>query len=187
MTFDPQPTLHGSLVDLRPLRAEDFPALYGVARDPKVWEQHPSPDRYTYRVYSEFFKEAMASKGALLVRDAKNGRVIGSSRYHGYDADKREVEVGWTFLARSHWGGTYNHEMKQLMLRHAFQSVDRVLFLIGADNARSRKAVENIGGTVVGAKADFDGAERVLYALTADVFANGLGARKTFTAPRPNS
>jgi N-acetyltransferase len=176
--FDLQPTLRGVLVDLRPLRADDFPTLYAVASDPKVWEQHPSPDRYKYAVYTQFFNEAMASKGALLAHDAENGSVIGSSRFHGYDEAKREVEIGWTFLARSHWGGRYNHEMKQLMLRHAFRYVDRVLFVIGTNNARSRKAVENIGATLFGSKTGSDGAERVIYAITRDVFAGGLGARR---------
>jgi RimJ/RimL family protein N-acetyltransferase len=129
-------------------------------------------------VFAQFFNEAMASKGALLAHDAKDGSVIGSSRFHGYDAAKREVEIGWTFLARSHWGGKYNHEMKQLMLRHAFRFVDRVLFVIGTNNARSRKAVENIGATLFGEKTGSDGAERVIYAITSDAFAGGLGARQ---------
>jgi RimJ/RimL family protein N-acetyltransferase len=176
--FDLQPTLRGSLVELRPLRSDDFPTLYVASSDRKIWEQHPSPDRYKYVVFAQYFTEAMASKGALLVRDLKNGSVIGSTRFHGYDAAKREVEIGWTFLARSHWGGIYNHDMKRLMLRHAFRFVDRVVFVIGASNARSRKAVENIGAVLVGDRKGADGAERVVYAIAADAFAAGLGARK---------
>jgi len=49
-----------------------------------------------------------ALPGALLVTDASTGQVIGSSRYFAYRADTREVEIGWTFLARSHWGGRHN-------------------------------------------------------------------------------
>jgi RimJ/RimL family protein N-acetyltransferase len=179
MAFDLQPTLQGSLVALRPLRTDDFPALYVVSKDPKIWEQHPAPDRYKYGVFTKFFEEAIASKGALLAHDVRDGHVIGTSRYHAYDAEKSEIEIGWTFLARSHWGGRYNHEMKQLMLRHAFQFVDRVLFVIGPDNARSRKAVENIGATLAGTR-QADGGERVVYAITADVFAKGLGKQTAF-------
>ena len=68
----------------------------------------------------------MESGGALLAIDRKDGRVIGSSRFHGYDEEKSEIEIGWTFLARSHWGGMYNREMKRLMLDHAFRFVSRV-------------------------------------------------------------
>lgn len=45
MPFELQPTLHGDLVSLRPLRPDDLDALYAVASDPLVWEQHPDRDR----------------------------------------------------------------------------------------------------------------------------------------------
>jgi RimJ/RimL family protein N-acetyltransferase len=146
MTFDLQPTLKGTLFHLRPLRDEDWSDLFAVAADPLIWEQHPEPDRYTEKVFRGFFREAMQSGGALIVIDAQDGRVIGSSRFHAYDPEKSEIEIGWTFLARRYWGGAYNREMKQLMLQHAFQFVRRVNFLVGAQNFRSQKAMEKIGG-----------------------------------------
>ena len=118
MPFDLQPTLKGQLVELRPLRVEDFLALYAVAADPLIWEQHPSPDRYQQPVFRVFFQEALECGGALLAADSQAGQVIGSSRFHGYNESRSEIEIGWTFLARSHWGGSYNGEMKRLMLRH---------------------------------------------------------------------
>ena len=146
MTFDLQPTLKGTLLQLRPLQEEDWSDLFAVAADPLIWEQHPEPDRYTEKVFRGFFREAMESGGALIVIDAQDGRVIGSSRFHAYDPEKSEIEIGWTFLARRYWGGAYNREMKQLMLQHAFQFVRRVNFLVGAQNFRSQKAMEKIGG-----------------------------------------
>ena len=38
--------------------------------------------------------------------------------------------------------GIYNRDMKQLMLRHAFQFVNRVIFLIGVRNLRSQRKVQ---------------------------------------------
>src|SRR5204863_6082489 len=99
MPFDLQPTLRGTLVELRPLRPEDFDALYAVASDPLIWEQHPAKDRYKLDVFQGFFREALASGGALVALDAADGRVIGSSRFYGYDEAKSEIEIGWTFLA----------------------------------------------------------------------------------------
>src|SRR5262245_37862997 len=128
MPFDLQPRLKGELLELRPLSAEDFHDLYAVANDPLIWEQHPNKDRYQEEVFKAFFRDALESRGALLAIDRATGRAIGSSRYHGYDEGKSEIEIGWTFLARSHWGGTYNREMKQLMLRHAFRFVNSVIF-----------------------------------------------------------
>src|SRR3984893_1282199 len=152
MAFDLQPVLKGELLELRPLRLEDFPDLYAVAADPLIWEQHPIRDRYKEEVFEGVFREALESGGALIAIDCHGGQVIGSSRFHGYDEEKSEIEIGWTFLARSHWGGVYNREMKGLMLRHAFQFVDRVVFLIGPQNLRSQRALEKIGGVRVASR-----------------------------------
>jgi RimJ/RimL family protein N-acetyltransferase len=169
MPFDLQPVLRGEILELRPLRSEDFHDLCAVASDPLIWEQHPVKDRYKEEVFREFFREALQSGGALIAIDSKDGQVIGSSRFHGYDQQKSEIEIGWTFLARSHWGGIYNREMKQLMLRHAFQFVKSVVFLIGPQNLRSQKAVEKIGGVRVGSRTDAAGRESVVYQITAPI------------------
>ncbi len=173
MAFDSQPVLKGELLELRPLRAEDFDALFAVACDPLIWEQHPARDRYQEETFRAFFRQSLESGGALVATDTKDGRVIGSSRFHGYDAERSEVEVGWTFLARSYWGGRYNGKMKRLMLRHAFQFVDRVIFLVGPHNYRSQRAVEKIGGVRVGSRPDASGRESVVYQITAAAFGQG--------------
>jgi RimJ/RimL family protein N-acetyltransferase len=171
MPFDLQPTLEGDLLELRPLRPDDFDALYAVASDPLIWEQHPCKDRCREPVFKDFFRDALKSGGALVAVDSKNGQVIGSSRFYGYSAEKSEVEIGWTFLARSHWGGVYNGEMKRLMLEHAFRFVDSVIFLVGPQNFRSQRAVEKIGGVRVGSRPDATGRESVVYQITASAFA----------------
>ena len=146
MTFDRQPTLTGELLRLRPLTPEDHDPLFAVAGDPLLWAQHPKNDRYKPDVFRNLFDDALASGGALVAIDNTDDRVIGSSRYHGYDPDASEIEIGWSYLARSHWGGVFNGEMKQLMLDHAFQYVDHVVFWIGPENWRSQRAIEKIGG-----------------------------------------
>jgi RimJ/RimL family protein N-acetyltransferase len=170
MPFDRQPNLKGQLLDLRPLRAEDYADLYAVACDPLLWEQHPCQDRYREEVFQAFFDEALASGGALVALDLRDGRVIGSSRFHGYDEANSQIEIGWTFLARTHWGGAFNGEMKQLMLRHAFQFVRSVIFLIGPHNYRSQKAVEKIGAVRAGASFDAHGRESFVYRIEASAF-----------------
>jgi len=170
MSFDRQPILIGELLELRPLRADDFDALFGVAADPRIWEQHPEPNRYREATFRVFFDEALRSGGALVAIDRASGQVIGSSRYHGYDAGQSVIEIGWTFLARSYWGGRYNGEMKRLMLEYAFRWVNRVSFIIGPDNRRSQRAVEKIGGVRVGTTTDPHGQERVVYELTAALY-----------------
>jgi N-acetyltransferase len=144
--FDLQPTLIGELLELRPLRTEDFDALFAAASDPLIWAQHPETDRYTREVFTRYFDTAMESGGAFAILDRATGRIIGSTRYYNWQADGSEIEIGWTFLECGYWGGIYNRELKALMLNHAFKFVPRVVFIVGRNNARSRKAVEKIGG-----------------------------------------
>ena len=166
MPFELQPELRGDLVALRPLRPDDWDALFAVASDPLIWEQHPESDRYKEDVFRRYFQGAIDSGGAFVILDATDGRVIGSSRYAGYDESAREIEIGWTFLARSHWGGTYNRELKDLMLRHAFQFVDRVLFVVGPQNLRSQKALEKIGAVRAASRTDPSRRGNLVYEIT---------------------
>ncbi len=146
--FDLQPRLAGDLIELRPLAPEDWPALSRVASDPLIWEVHPVSDRWKEDVFREFFRQGLACGGAFVVIDRATGETIGSSRYSNYKPAESEIEIGSTFLARSHWGGKYNGEMKRLMLGHAFRFVDTVVFRIGTTNLRSRRAVEKIGAVL---------------------------------------
>jgi hypothetical protein len=70
---------------------------------------------------------------------------------------------GWTFLARAYWGGSYNGELKQLMLRHAFRFVRRVVFLVDPANIRSQQAVERIGAIRAGRRRDGAGRESLVF------------------------
>jgi N-acetyltransferase len=166
--FELQPHLVGDLLEVRPLRPEDWESLFAVAADPLIWEQHPARDRYQEEVFKEFFREALESGGAFAVINRKTQEIIGSSRYFGFEPGKREIEIGWTFLARSHWGGKYNAELKRLMLDHAFKFVDSVVFLIGPTNVRSQKAVEKIGGIMTERREkmiDGKAVEQVVYQI----------------------
>ena len=150
MAFNLQPHLEGELLELRPLAPNDWDELFAVASDSLIWEQHPEPDRYKEDVFRVFFKEALESGGAFVIIDRKTQQIIGSTRFYGYDPEKAEIEIGWTFLARKYWGGRYNAEMKRLLLNHAFRFVESVVFFVGEDNVRSQKAMEKVGAIKVG-------------------------------------
>lgn len=158
-----QPTLVGDLVETRPLVEEDFAELYAVAADPLLWEQHPDTDRWRKDVFRRYFDDHLRSGGALAIIDRAGGGLIGATRYANFDAERSEVEIGWTFLARAYWGGVYNADLKRIMLDHAFESVDTVVFLVGPNNARSRRAVEKLGAIENGRRRDM-----VLYELSRD-------------------
>ena len=146
--FDAQPTLTDGAVRLRPMRADDWQALYAVARDPDIWTLHPASERWKEPSFRVFFNLGLASGGTLVMEAAVTGTLLGSSRYDRERAQDGEVEIGWTFLARDRWGGPTNAAVKRLMVGHALATFERVIFLIGEDNARSRRALEKIGGTL---------------------------------------
>ena len=166
--LDRQPTLIGPTLRLRPLGADEFEALHAVASDPPIWEQHPESTRWRRDVFERFFAGAMASGGALAILDRASDAMIGSSRY--VITAEGDLEIGWTFLARSRWGGPTNAEAKQLMLDHAFAVVGSVIFNIGAGNWRSRRAVEKLGATLE-AETMAPHGPGVRYRLTREAFA----------------
>jgi N-acetyltransferase len=143
---DFQPTLIGPTITVRPISKEDWPELFAAGSDPEIWKVHPVPDRYTEPEFRKFFDGAVASQMGFVFVDRATGRLIGSSRYYGYEPERSEIEIGWTFIVRSHWGGAANREVKRLMLDHAFTFVDTVVFWVGDENWRSQGAMTKIGG-----------------------------------------
>ena len=169
MPFDLQPTLRGDLVELRPLRPDDWDAVFAAGSDRLIWEQHPERDRYKPDIFRRYFDGGLASGGAFVVLDRRTGAVIGSTRYHGYDEAASVVEIGWTFLTRPYWGGAYNREMKRLLVAHALQFVTRVTFSVGVTNIRSQKAMEKIGGVRIGTGVNSAGHDSVVFEITAPI------------------
>lgn len=145
MELDLQPVLQNELVFLRPLQEDDFEALFQIARDPLLWEQHQIKDRYTKQKFTIFFNEAIDSKGAFAIFDSKTETFIGSSRFKIIDAKNSIVEIGWSFLSRSYWGGQYNRAFKKLMINYALESCRCVIFYVNPTNYRSQKALEKLG------------------------------------------
>jgi RimJ/RimL family protein N-acetyltransferase len=143
---DFQPILTGPSITIRPVAAEDWTEMFAVGSDPEIWKVHPVRDRHTEAGFRKFFDGAVNSKMAFAFVDRSTNRLIGSSRYYGFEPELSEIEIGWTFLARSHWGGRANREVKRLMLDHAFAFVDTVVFWVGEQNWRSQGAMTKIGG-----------------------------------------
>lgn len=181
--MDRQPVLEGDRFALRPLRADDWDALYAIASDPVVWEQHPMQNRWREEVFRDFFEDALAKGGALAIIDTRDGSIIGSSRFQALSSaeddpeEQSSVEIGWTFLAPRYWGKGANREVKRLMLAHALESVERVDFRVGEANWRSRIALEKIGAQQTRrtelSKHEGKRVLHVIYAVTREDFAQG--------------
>ncbi len=145
MHIDIQPVLENDQVLLKPLTPADFEALYHTASDEKIWEQHPTPDRWKREVFTKFFEGAVESKGAFIIIDKRTGEIAGSTRFYGYEESDNSIRIGYTFYATKYWGSGFNLMVKQLMMDYIFQFVDIVYLEVGAANTRSQIAVLRLG------------------------------------------
>lgn len=148
--MDLQPILQDDSVILTPLRQAEFEELLSVSSDPLIWAQHPNPDRWKREVFRTYFDGALASGGAFMIRDRAHGNAIGSTRFYDHDANASEIKIGYTFLSRDQWGRGTNQRVKRLMLDYAFQHVKQVIFHVGAQNIRSRIAMQRLGAELIG-------------------------------------
>lgn len=144
-----QPTLENENIILQPLQNSDFERLFEVSSDPKVWEQHPNPNRYKRGEFQNFFDGAIVSKGAFLIIDKQSREVAGSSRYYDFNEDENSIFIGYTFYGTKFWGSKLNPQVKKMMLDYIFQYVDLVKLHVGKDNIRSQKAIERLGAEKV--------------------------------------
>jgi len=151
ITINWQPeNLENELVKIVPLLESDYNKLYDVASDPLIWEQHPVKDRYKKEIFQLFFDGAVLGKTAFLIVEKKTGNIIGSTRYYDYKPDNSSIAIGYTFLAKDYWGGSFNKSTKKLLLEYAFKFVNKVYFHIGTTNIRSQMAIKKIGAEKIG-------------------------------------
>ncbi len=139
---------HVRLVPLGPEHREDLEAA--AAEDPAAL--HLGALQFTLEGWDAWYGEAAAgvSDGRYVVwatLDAGTGRAIGSTRFGDIDVPSERLEIGWTWLAPSHWRTAANTEAKLLQLRHAFDELGagRVGLKTDARNLRSQAAIERIG------------------------------------------
>lgn len=138
--------LEGSIVVLEPFAEEHVEELWEAAQATEIWTWLANlNERERFDLWIEATREAERSgrEGAFVTRDARSGRVIGSSRYLNVRPADRVVEIGWTWLEPGAWRSGANVEAKLLMMRHAFETLEcvRVEFKTDARNERSRAAL----------------------------------------------
>jgi RimJ/RimL family protein N-acetyltransferase len=138
--------LEGSIVVLEPFGEDHVEGLREAAQAPEIWTWLANlHERERFDLWIKLTRDAerSGSEGAFVTRDARSGRVIGSSRYLNVRPADRVVEIGWTWLNPSAWRSGANVEAKLLMMRHAFETLGcvRVEFKTDARNERSRAAL----------------------------------------------
>jgi RimJ/RimL family protein N-acetyltransferase len=161
--------LSGTHVRLEPLDLRHVDGLVAAAAvDRSLYQWSPVPQGKAEAI--RYVETALAGRDAgnavpfATVR-LDDGAIIGSTRFFdlefwawplGHARHGRVVpdacEIGYTWLTRPAIRTAANTEAKLLMLTHAFESweVLRVCLHTDARNARSRAAIERIGGKFEG-------------------------------------
>jgi N-acetyltransferase len=155
--MNPQPvTLSGPFVRLVPLTLDHVPALARIGLDPDLWRWVPTPittsDEMRAYVGSALDEQARGLALPFVIVDAANDEVIGCTRFGNIDAKNRRLEIGWTWLARSHQRTAANTNAKRLLLGHAFDDLGamRVELKTDALNDKSRAAIGRLGAVQEG-------------------------------------
>jgi len=149
-------TLTSPDVRLEPLTLAHVPALARVGLDPALWGWIPNPitdaDAMQAYVTTAIDEQRRGVALPFAIVETAGGSVIGSTRFAAIDVPNRRLEIGWTWLARSHQRTRANTAAKRLLLGHAFEALaaNRVELKTDALNETSRNAIGRIGGVQEG-------------------------------------
>ena len=147
--------LESDRVQLRPCVAADHEALFRVANDPLIWEQHNAHDRWKPGVFREFFTAGLENDlGMFVIISKDTGKVVGSTRYYKFAPEERAIRIGYTYFEKACWGTGLNRHVKQLMLDHAFQYANMIYFDVYEKNFRSQKALKRLGAHLAETNGD---------------------------------
>lgn len=151
MAFIEPVTLKGRHATLEPLTPEHHDALVAAASDGELWKlwytSVPAPDQT--RAYIEAALGMRANQDAMpfVIRDNRDGGVVGCTRYFNVDPIHRRLEIGHTWHAARIQRTGINTEAKLMLLTHAFETLKciAVEFRTHWMNHQSRAAIARLG------------------------------------------
>ena len=172
-------TLERHGVRLEPLTVEHHDSLAAAAADGELWRlwftSVPAPGETSTYIAAALAGQRDGHMLPWVVRDARSGAIIGTTRYHDIVASIDRVEIGYTWYAQS-WQRTHvNTACKLLLLEHAFENVGCKVVGLRTDNFnfKSQRAIEALGAKKDGvlrhhaARRDGTVRDSVLYSILA--------------------
>ncbi len=170
-------TLEGRSIRLEPLTLDHAAELHRHA-SAEIFEWMVDwPLDASLPAYLEWERRGLEMPGAQLFAIAlqETGEPIGSTSFLDVRSAHRAIEIGRSWIGRTHQGTAANPEAKLLLLRHAFETLGalRVQLKTDARNLQSQRAIEKLGavreGTLRNYQIRADGRPRdtVMYSITA--------------------
>ena len=163
------PVLEGRHARLEPMSRAHVDGLRAALADDelsRLWfTSVPKADDAAGYVEAVLAAQADGRVLPFVVLDA-SGRVVGSTRYYGLEADVPKLSIGYTWYAPAVQRTGVNTEAKLLLLTHAFETLGciSVVFETSWFNQRSRAAIARLGakqdGVLRNHKRHADGSPR---------------------------
>lgn len=150
------PQLENEYVKLTLLDLSNYEHVAAIAGEKDLIYYSPSaistPEKL--KAYVQQAVDCYYQKTAIpfIIYDKKKQAYAGCTRFGLIHYKNKVLHIGWTWIGTDFQGSGLNTQMKFLMLRYAFETLDfdKVEFRIDERNIKSRKAVEKIGATLEG-------------------------------------
>lgn len=162
-TFPWPATLTTDRLVLRPIEADDVPAMARLWTDPDVRRHLGGPvDKETLRVREQ---HCVGTRGAFSVTLRTDGTVVGGVQLEPDSRRAGRIEVSYQLLPE-HWGFGYGREAVAAAVAWAREATtpdgSEVVAVTQEANARSRRLLESIGMEQAEGFVEW-GAAQVLY------------------------
>lgn len=151
--------LKGKYIYLQLLQADHKETLRSLAKDERIWEGNRGfiinetfNEQFDKYFATAIDNNAMGGQQAFVMRKTNDDAILGMTRFLNIDKKDKRLEIGYTWYIPAVWGKVYNKECKLLLLQYTFEvlNFNRAQFNVAAQNIRSQKAVEKIGGVKEG-------------------------------------
>jgi RimJ/RimL family protein N-acetyltransferase len=149
-------TLEGQSVILSSLDNDHFGELDTLAKDKRIWEfyVYDGSDSKTFLnvMNAAIVEREKGNQFPFVIFHQEDKKIIGSTRFLDIQFQHKKLEIGSTWLHPDYWATEVNLECKLLLLEYCFEKLHavRVQLKTDAQNIRSRKAIEKIGGQFEG-------------------------------------
>ena len=141
---------------LEPLSYEQHDNLIKAANDGELWNLKyatiPKPDEMRTEIKRRI---NLKNKGSMLpfaVIHNESKQAVGMTTYCKINIADKQLDIGWTWYAKSHQRTALNTNCKLLLLTNAFETMkfETVYFKVHVNNLRSQTAVLRLGASFIG-------------------------------------
>jgi RimJ/RimL family protein N-acetyltransferase len=150
--FSTDYTLENDLVQLRPLKYEDWEHLLIFSlNEPEIWKfslaRVDGEENLKKYIRTTLDARAAMKEYPFIVYDKKAKRYAGSTRFYDIQLPFQTLQLGYTWYGKDFQGTGLNKNCKYLLLEFAFEKMNmlRVEFRADNKNERSKAAMKSIG------------------------------------------